>query len=890
MSLDPVLLKALAKDALVLTVNRRMARHLQKNYANEQVAAGKTAWATPQILAWKDWLAQVWQGLVDDRQVLDKVQGQVLWQAIVTESEVGTVLLNPDATAATAAKAYSLLRQWSMNLTALQGNDHLDVQALLLWAQTYEQRCESEAWLDEDTQVDLLIESIRYGEVLMPSAVVWAGFDAVTPQQRQLMRAQAEAGSEVGELAVQAQSCSAVLFPAQDRVAELRCAATWVAQKLAQSPDSRIAVVVPDLSSSKAQVERIFDEVLCPSASLQLSDSIQRPYNVSYGPPMADVPVIKAGLDFLALVGRPLDVIGLGRMIQSPFLGDADAELLARAGLDDYLRSQGEARYGLKALCQQCLNKHSPCPALANRLAQVMAYLTKLPPKQLPSAWGQALLSVLRLVGWPGQRTLDSAEYQAFEAWRGFVTGLSKLDLIVGEIRLAESINYLRQLSVDQTFQLKTPESRVQVLGLLEAAGLEFDHLWVMGLHDEVWPAPPSPNPLLPIMLQRDQQMPHASAERELAFAQETSRRLFSAAPDMVVSYPTKDGDRELRPSPLIDAMPLMAQAIIPPQGYRQQLHEVRALEYFCDWRASTLIAPDGEPQGVAVTGGASIFSDQAACPFRAFARQRLGARGLSEVTSGLTPAQRGSILHEVLELFWRDVAGHAQLVAMTDEQLNSRLAALIQAVLSRAAQRQPLVFTRIFSQLEAERLQRLCLDWLAQERARQPFTVVSSEEQRRVSLGGVQVDLKSDRIDRLDEDGREMILDYKTGRSSASDWFGDRPDAPQLPLYAVTHQRAVAALSFGLVRSDGCKFVGQSDGVDVIKGIGLFDDEDKDWDEQLAHWRQVLTHLAQEFCQGRADVAPKNPSTTCQYCDLASLCRVTEVNKALADDDEGLI
>ena len=42
------------------------------------------------------------------------------------------------------------------------------------------------------------------------------------------------------------------------------------------------------------------------------------------------------------------------------------------------------------------------------------------------------------------------------------------------------------------------------------------------------------------------------------------------------------------------------------------------------------------------------------------------------------------------------------------------------------------------------------------------------------------------DRLDRL-PGGGYAIIDYKTGAVSPAQWEGDRPDAPQLPLYAAT-------------------------------------------------------------------------------------------------------
>jgi inactivated superfamily I helicase len=56
-------------------------------------------------------------------------------------------------------------------------------------------------------------------------------------------------------------------------------------------------------------------------------------------------------------------------------------------------------------------------------------------------------------------------------------------------------------------------------MGVLEASGLSFDALWVMGATQEFWPAPARPNPFIPYALQRSHQTPHSTPDRELAVA-----------------------------------------------------------------------------------------------------------------------------------------------------------------------------------------------------------------------------------------------------------------------------------------------------------------------------------------------------------------------------------
>ena len=68
------------------------------------------------------------------------------------------------------------------------------------------------------------------------------------------------------------------------------------------------------------------------------------------------------------------------------------------------------------------------------------------------------------------------------------------LDTILAQTGYKAAISRLRRMSAETLFQSETPEVPIQILGVLEAAGMNFDHLWVMGLSEEI--GHPSPVPI----------------------------------------------------------------------------------------------------------------------------------------------------------------------------------------------------------------------------------------------------------------------------------------------------------------------------------------------------------------------------------------------------------
>jgi hypothetical protein len=161
---------------------------------------------------------------------------------------------------------------------------------------------------------------------------------------------------------------------------------------------------------------------------------------------------------------------------------------------------------------------------------------------------------------------------------------------------------------------------------------------------------------------------------------------------------------------------------------------------------------------------------------------------------------------------------------------------------------------------------------------------VVACEEQAVVSIAGLVLSLRLDRVDSLAQGG-ELLIDYKsgTGPSAIAMWMGERPDEPQLPLYHLARPTLPEALAFAQVRRGECGFSGLSRDLGVAEGIARlsssrFANVFRDWPALLSHWRVTLAALATQFRSGAAPVDPKKGALTCRNCDLSALCRVSEV------------
>jgi len=418
--------------------------------------------------------------------------------------------------------------------------------------------------------------------------------------------------------------------------------------------------------------------------------------------------------------------------------------------------------------------------------------------------WRGGLKDLLDAVGWPGQRGLDSEEHQQLEALGAVLDALSGLDAVCPQGLTYEQVLGGLERSVGETlFQPESaPDAPIQVMGPLEAAGQVFDGVWVLGLDEAHWPVLAHPNPFLSYALQRDRGMPNASPERELAYARRLTDRLLGSGRVVGVSHPLREGDAECTPSPLIAGLDCVhpTELGLDPEADASLAAclAVGTPERFDDERETPLDMPAD------LAGGSAVLADQAACPFRAFARHRLGADEPETVAPGLDAATFGSLVHRILEVVWSELGDSTRLATLAAEEISGILSRAVDGALAVWQGRLADVLTPGFSALLRERLLALVEEWLEIERQRAPFEVLAREQEEHVDLGGLGLGLKVDCIDEL-EDGSRIVLDYKTGKSaSAGSWDRDRLEEPQLPLYAVAVAGGLSGLALAKVRRDG--------------------------------------------------------------------------------------
>jgi len=860
----------------LLTPDLRQSRIFRRLHDRAQTAAGRMVWRSAQVMPFDGWLALQWRdaaALRDDLpQPLPAVALRWLWRRQAGADAPG--LLDPIELGARARASWLRLRAHGGSLGDIaQFPLTRDQQAFAAWARGAEAELRARNACDPADLARLLAAADALPAPGPP--LLLAGFRRLTPVQSTLLAALAARGWSVDRVEPSADGNVTWRYEAPDPESERAAMLDWMRTRLVQQPDGLHAMVVPDLDSQRGAIERALEAALQPELELPDAGRRERVFDLAGGAPLAAHPVVESALAAIQTALGQLNATLASRLLRSTSLAGAQSEREARIRLDVELRSaQGIAVSAADALAARAAAGDAPLFAAA--LTRAVAALNG-PLRRGAVAWAEGFGACLAAWGWPGEPALDSHAFQAARHFRESLRELAALAVVAPELGGAQALDELRRLAA-APFQPESGEPAVFVLDAYEDPGVRFDSLWVAGLTAAAWPRPVAIDPLLPIEIQRRLGMPCASAGDCVEEARSIIASWQAQAKHLVLSWPRRENDTDVDSSPLLPVAAGLLERP-PPQATRERLvHAAAVLEPLAEDAAPPLA-------GAAARGGARVLELQSQCPFRAFAQLRLRAEPLEEPQAGLDRRLRGIVLHRALQRFWAELGSQQALLQLDADARDTRVAAAIDRSLAEVL---PAGSGIRSARLERD-WQRLAISHLLElERKRPPFTVVETERELNGTIGGLQLRLRVDRVDRVGDE--LVVIDYKSGAVRRAPWRGARMEAPQLPLYAVLHPGEPAAIAIAELDAGGADFIGvcRSEGMiatlEPAAQFELTEDRERgfDWQAIRQRWYAWLERLAHDHAAGHAEVDPKLAADTCRYCHLGALCRV-----AAADPEE---
>ena len=886
-----------AETPLILTVNVRLARWLLLTQDEQRRKNGEHAWETPPIIPLSSWLRNIWLESWPSQYLLSEIQSEKIWEKIIKQSSSSLNLLHLQGIATQACQAFSLIHEYRLPRDPNFYDQTEESRAFLIWAKKYESRLSSLGALDTSMLMNAVKNSMQAGEIPLPPSIRVIGFEEQSPQLKNFLDFLRQKGTHVDfQSSVPApetlaeklddENSTVSVCDYENRKEEAETCARWIRANF--QPGKRIGIVVPELEMYLTLLKRELAAELVPEYIFSLDDQ-NLPFNISLASPFYQEPMIKLALDLLTVkreAGKKatIPISKFLSIIQSPFFGFEFPPALEISNLVRELRKKRVLSISL----EQFHTDFSSTPQLNQLIEELMAWVGNK-NKLMPENWAKLLSEFLKTTGWPGtspiennKQSITSKRYQAFEAWKDCLNQLCSLNQILGPISRMEALNHLTHIIRSKPFHTKTPEHSIQVIGLLESSGMQFDHLWVMGCHSEAIPAQPEPNPFIPYEIRNKFSIPRSNPQRELNFAEQSLSRLLMAAPDIQFSFPLHEGDMDLEISPLLKSFPQSTGNSYPSSRIKDQVRALNDLEEFTE--LPFLPVTDSEKglfKTKGISSGYSLLQNQVECPFRAFARHRLNSDGVQSPEVDFDNMDRGNVIHKSLELFWSKTMNLENLLKISKDSLEQQLDQYVREALKLCSKRTTGQIQ--FNQLEIERNVRVIHDWLHDVEMKRPdFKVLHNEEDIEIRLSGIKFSLRIDRIDEIPGKGL-LLIDYKTGRDAKpADWFGEKIRAPQLPLYALA--KPPSGLAYGHLVIGKPEFkgttlpdlpLGKFKNQDFVKNSGY-----SSWQELLDYWKNNLNAVTDEFLQGSNQVLPIKKGEPCRHCEFGSLCRVQEIGK----------
>jgi probable DNA repair protein len=877
---------------IAVTASERAARSLADAFHRARRAEGLTAWPTPNIQDWQSFARVAWdERVADGRVVLNSLQEQSLWTRIVAHAAPEAVQLAGagDRLAQLAMEAHHLLCDYAPQLlkdSARVGWDQ-DAGVFSRWLALFNELCR-DSMVVSASRLPPEVSATLEADTTERPPLLLAGFDRILPAQRKLF-ANWGADGAVREAPLGATAEQVDFLVAADPASELAACALWAKARLASEPHARLLVVTQDARKRRGEIERGFLRFLSANEDTAGATSM---IEFSLGVPLGQVALARGAQLLLRWLGDAVQENELDWLFSTDQIAVSQEESRALTAFMRALRRRGlqRQRWTLAEFLRQRAGIALPTQ-WTQRMTRARQRLQESAHHlQTPLAWAELSVQLLEMAGWPGARTLTSAEHQAIDRWQRTVDDCASLGFDGRRIAWTDFLAALGR-AVDET--LFAPESKdapILIAGPAESAGLTADAIWFLGASEEAWPAAGTAHALIPIAIQREAGMPHASPKLDRDLANAMTRRVLASAPEIHFSFARQSDGIEARPSRLVVQVAALPDPL-PADLKAPEIAEPLTVAFEDDTQLPYPLRD--------VSGGAGVLSMQSQCPFKAFATTRLDAKKWDAGEAGLSALERGQLLHDVLHAVWagppNGISTHAELVALPD------LAAFVEGHVCRVLEEKMPARAREgmpprYLDLEATRLIGLVTEWLSYESTRVPFTVAATELDARPAIAGLVPRVRLDRIDRLN-DNSLLVIDYKSGAASPVSWDLPRPDDVQLPLYAgfavENGPENVGGLVFAQIRAGEHKeFCGRVKDAraTLMSSLSARQALVKRplTNDEMSAWRTYIEEMARDFVAGRAEVDPRDYPKTCERCGLQALCRIQEYPPQAENEDNG--
>ena len=673
---------------------------------------------------------------------------------------------------------------------------------------------------------------------------------------------------------------------------ELTSAAQQALRHNTENPEQRIGVVVPDLHKHKHLVERVFEEVFIESSFLRLTtDTKQRGFDISLGESLIQQPIVDTLFSLLVLRSRKLQLDQFSLLLESPFWNTPSPN--ETAAIQEWISAYPSRSIPVSLLVEKISKlahprllhreMENPTPDIAQQILALQSAVRQFKGMRTFSEWTHWLKSQLKSFGWPGNQTLNSNEYQACKALFKVFTEIQKndtLSIFSEGVELTDFIEELKIACTNAVFHAEVATSNVQIMGLIEGAGLLFDKCIITGLNASVLPATPRPNPFISLQVQQHYQTPRSDFTHEFDYSKKLLQLYLQASSETDISFFENDGANQHIASPIVlrtQHTPSEKEIVQPQKNDFLNLALTQARTKSKDDHSVDFNIHSHYQNKL--PGGTGFLQAYAENPLIAYLRFMLNIKAPENKQVSISAKVRGITIHETLFQLYKLYSSQSDIAAfLQTPNPNTPIIKIVREQLQHQLNSEYIDLPYEFIELEAIQLTQAVSDFLENEVKRESFEIASLEAFTSYVLDPFTLSMRIDRIDNID--GKHLIIDYKTGKNSVNSLLTAPLREPQLALYLLANQQEnlmIDGVAYFNISAKDISISGVTND-ELLKQIKISEklngNQGRSWHELIAYWEQQLRLEADSIAQCRFPNLWRNKSAKAYHDALLPITK----------------
>ena len=424
-----------------------------------------------------------------------------------------------------------------------------------------------------------------------------------------------------------------------------------------------------------------------------------------------------------------------------------------------------------------------------------------------------------------------------------------------------EAYDIILEMTENHKMLFDNNSAPVQICDITTGSFLSYDYTWVAGLNDSKWP---NHNKAKTFIKQHIIEKYTYTESEQITMAKNALSRIAKNSIISIYNYSSICDDLTASPSHMIENILTNNEQLMLTNNIQHDYDKFCKQGSITSRKLEHTVPLSAQERSI----NTYTIKDFNACHFKSFAKFRLHAKELMQPSLGLRAIDKGIIIHNVLQDIYQSLTYLYELKNITTD----KIAQLVQDNTTNALKYKQNSSPANFIKNECENITTIILAWIKHDLNREDCQIHATEQEITVKLNDITIRGIIDRVDRL-TNNKHIIIDYKTGAASTSNWFTSIITEPQMPIYSIAYADKLAAVCYAHLGSI-TQFSGISEsGLTQLKIARNTPDESIN--DIVTGWRENIEQALTIYATGSIKTIAEE--TKCNKCPYSGICRVRE-------------